>query len=549
MIARIGWKQALVEQLGAFGHEAWLDFKSSPTFRKAWRTAGAEQEETVAWIERQVADAAPDRHRFLNDFCEHLAWSLCLLMSPAFVNKGPNPVGRSVLDGLATAFGSIPEYSKSKDEALRRLNEITDQIPLMMEELARHGRQMEFISYLTSDKFEALLKASPIREGYLLPLLSMAFTLLAAFGTFERDRFNQQKLIFLEQTLNSSGISGSTAASTLEQVAHWIGNIDFEQTSRLRAFELIREMHEAISQYAGHGDSMTPNYEARDKAGELQPAQLDGEFDKVLAELNEMIGLHNVKREIISLANYIKVQRLRAVRNLKQSKISLHLVFSGNPGTGKTTVARIVARLYKALGVLSLGHLVETDRSGLVVGYIGQTATNTKKVVESALNGVLFIDEAYSLVKDAAWDFGPEAIETLLKLMEDHRERIVVIVAGYSDPMADFIASNAGLQSRFTRRIAFEDYSAEEMLQIFEKTAADHSFQLTPGAARALLMYFSSVEGDDGFGNGRGVRNTFENATVRHANRIATLQNLSDDDLTTLTEEDVQFYPLPEVAE
>ena len=541
MTAGTDWKQALVEQLGSFSHEAWLDYQSSPTFRRAWSTAGTEQAEMVAWIERQVANTHPDREQFLHDFCDQLAWYLCALMSPGLINKGQNAIADSVLDGFATALGSIPEYSKSKREAIRRLIEITDHFPLMLEELAKNGRETKYISYVASDKLATLLTASPLGDGYLLPLLSIAITLLAAFGTFERDRFNIQTHTFIVETLKSARLSAFAASNALEEVASRIDQIGFERAELLRSEQIIRTMREAVNSYGGHAAPNEPAKRESNKQGTYPPraADSDGEFAKALAELNKMIDLDNVKREIISLTNYIKVQRLRAARNLKQSPISLHLVFSGSPGTGKTTVARIVAKLYKALGVLSSGHLVETDRSGLVVGYVGQTATNTKKVIESALDGVLFIDEAYSLVKDAPWDFGPEAIETLLKLMEDHRERLVVIVAGYSDPMADFIASNPGLQSRFTRRIEFEDYSAEEMLQIFEKRAADHSFLLTPAAADALLKYFSSVEGDDGFGNGRGVRNTFENATVRHADRIAALQNPSDCDLTTLAEADV----------
>jgi SpoVK/Ycf46/Vps4 family AAA+-type ATPase len=543
MIARSSWRHTLVEQLGAFSHEAWLDYQSSLTFRRAWSTAGTEQAEMVAWIERQVANTHPDREQFLHEFCDQLAWYLCALMSPGLINKKQNPTADAVLDGFATALGSIPEYSNSKRDAIRRLTEITDHFPLMLEELAKSGRATEYISYVASDKIAILLTASPLGDGYLLPLLSIAITLLSAFGTFERDRFNIQTRTFIVETLKSARVSAFAANNALEEVASRIDQVGFERAELLRSEQIIRTMREAVSSYGGHAASNGPTKRESNnqKTHPLGAAESEGELSKALNELNEMIGLANVKREIISLTNYIKIQRLRATRNLKQSPISLHLVFSGSPGTGKTTVARVVAKLYKALGVLSSGHLVETDRSGLVVGYVGQTATNTKKVIESALDGVLFIDEAYSLVKDAPGDFGPEAIETLLKLMEDYRERLVVIVAGYSDPMADFIASNPGLQSRFTRRIEFEDYSAEEMLHIFEKRAADHSFRLHPAAADALLRYFSSVEGDDGFGNGRGVRNTYENATVRHADRVAVLQNPSDHDLTTLAEADVNF--------
>ncbi|MET4200742.1 AAA family ATPase [Bradyrhizobium sp. LA6.12] len=538
MTARSDWKDTLAKQLSALSEESWLDYQSSPTFRRAWSTAGVEQVEMVAWIERQIANTPPDREQFIHEFCDQLAWYFCALMSPGLINIGQNAIADAVLDGFAAALGSIPEFAESKREAIRRLTEVTDHFPLMLETLAKNGREEEYISFVASDKLAALLAASPLGDGYLLPLLSVAITLLAAFGQFERDRFNMQANAFITETLKSAGLRAFAATNALTEVASRINQIGFERPELLRGEQIIRTMREAVTSYEGHAD---PRQSAKRELVQQKAAASDSELAQALAELNEMIGLDAVKREIISLTNFIKVQRLRAARNLKQSPISLHLVFSGSPGTGKTTVARIVAKLYKALGILSSGHLVETDRSGLVVGYVGQTATNTKKVIESALNGVLFIDEAYSLVKDAPWDFGPEAIETLLKLMEDNRDRLVVIVAGYSDPMAAFIASNPGLQSRFTRRIEFEDYSADKMLHIFEKRAAEHGFRLTPAAADALLKYFSLVEGDDGFGNGRGVRNTFERATVRHADRIAALRDPGDYDLTTLTEADVDF--------
>jgi AAA+ superfamily predicted ATPase len=266
----------------------------------------------------------------------------------------------------------------------------------------------------------------------------------------------------------------------------------------------------------------------------------DDEVSGILSELTEMIGLQAVKNEIVGLAKFIKVSRMRKVRGFKQAPISLHLIFTGNPGTGKTTVARLVAKLYKALGLLSKGHLVEVDRGGLVSQYVGGTAIKTKEVVESALEGVLFVDEAYSLYKETTWgDVGSEAVDTLLKLMEDHRGRLAVIVAGYTDKMTDFIASNPGLQSRFTRQIEFDDYTADEMLRIFERNAGDNSFELDPDARQTLLDHFQKIEGDSGFGNGRGVRNTFEAAIVAHANRIGGCPEASDDDLKLIVQEDV----------
>jgi stage V sporulation protein K len=300
-------------------------------------------------------------------------------------------------------------------------------------------------------------------------------------------------------------------------------------------------MSENIKEHAGNSD---PNSdpEALDTSkkqspqeplrGEVSLPDMDARVAETISELMEMVGLDGVKQQVISLANFIKIRRVREARGFKQAPISLHLVFAGSPGTGKTTMARLVARLYKELGVLSKGHLVETDRGDLVAGYVGQTATKTKAVVERALDGVLFIDEAYSLKTDAEWDLGPEAIETLLKLMEDNRDRLAVIVAGYTDRMAEFIASNPGLQSRFARQITFEDYTGEQMLKIFKQQAELQDLVLDSQAEKALLRYFDRVEGDDGFGNGRGVRNVLEAAIVRHANRVAAIQRSSDRDLT-----------------
>ena len=254
------------------------------------------------------------------------------------------------------------------------------------------------------------------------------------------------------------------------------------------------------------------------------------------SELDTLVGLASVKEEIKTLSNFIKIQQKRKEQGLKSSSVSYHCVFTGNPGTGKTTVARIVAQIYKDLGILSKGHLVETDRAGLVAEYVGQTAVKTNKIIDSALDGVLFIDEAYSLI-GTEQDYGKEAIATLLKRMEDNRDRLVVILAGYSKEMQDFINTNPGLQSRFNRYIDFPDYSAEELLQIFEKNVEKFDYKLEKEALVAMSEYFQhAVENKDAnFGNARFVRNIFEKTLEKQANRLSTDPDLDTNELTLIT--------------
>lgn len=262
-------------------------------------------------------------------------------------------------------------------------------------------------------------------------------------------------------------------------------------------------------------------------------------------ELDELIGLEDVKAEVHSLANFVKVQKQREKQGLKSPKLSYHLVFTGSPGTGKTTVARIIARIYKDLGILKRGHTVETDRSGLVAKYMGQTAQQTNHVVDSALNGVLFIDEAYSLVPDGnmSGDYGQEAISTLLKRMEDDRDRLVVIIAGYPKEMKRFIDSNPGLQSRFTRYINFPDYTSKELFEIFVKLyLKKNQYTITDDAAAYLRKSLDEAVAhkDRNFGNARYVRNVFEKAIQEQANRVSTLKNATAKDLTEITIEDIE---------
>ena len=261
-------------------------------------------------------------------------------------------------------------------------------------------------------------------------------------------------------------------------------------------------------------------------------------------ELDDLIGLGQVKEEVRTLANFVKVQKQREAQGLKIPKISYHLVFLGSPGTGKTTVARIVGRIYKDLGVLKKGHTVETDRSGLVAKYMGQTALKTDTIIQKAMNGVLFIDEAYSLVPEdgSGSDYGQEAISTLLKRMEDYRDSLVVIIAGYPDEMKRFIDSNPGLQSRFNRYISFPDYTSGELYDIFCMYMRKNQYTLTDEASDYLKQALSNAVAhkDRNFGNARYVRNIFEKAIQQQANRLSGQTDLSTEQLTELTQEDIQ---------
>ena len=274
---------------------------------------------------------------------------------------------------------------------------------------------------------------------------------------------------------------------------------------------------------------------------EEQEAKPREDIEQLKAELASYIGLTVVKAEVESLINLVKVNKLRREHELPTEDLSLHMVFSGNPGTGKTMIARLMSRIYHSLGILSKGHLVEVDRAGLVAGYVGQTAIKTREVIEKALGGVLFIDEAYALTTRGPQDYGQEAVETLLKSMEDHRDDLVVIVAGYVELMNDFVHSNPGLESRFNRFLYFPDYTVEEMAAIFNMRCKKAGYQLETGAPERLMQILKEESEDSiGFGNARGVRNLFEQAISRQANRLAKEDVLTRDQLMTLTKEDLE---------
>jgi AAA lid domain/ATPase family associated with various cellular activities (AAA) len=259
----------------------------------------------------------------------------------------------------------------------------------------------------------------------------------------------------------------------------------------------------------------------------------------LLAELDALVGLANVKGEVARLTSMLQVQQIRKERGLPTVEVSKHLVFSGNPGTGKTTVARLLSQIYRAIGVVSKGHLVETDRSKLVAGYVGQTALKTEETLQASLGGMLLIDEAYALARGGDNDFGREAIDTLVKFMEDHRDDLAIVAAGYIEEMKDFIDANPGLKSRFTRTVTFPDYTLDELVTIFVQLGDKSRYDCSDDALDKVRAMIDAEPRTRGFGNARYVRNLFETAVTHQAMRLAPLTDPSDEQLTTLTAADI----------
>ena len=424
------------------------------------------------------------------------------------------------LDGVATE-------QLDQDAALEAFNLVCGLLPL-------DGRVSD------DELWEVLGAFSPLLETRLAGATPDA---LRASGLVDAQRgFADRPSALFEVLLAADAKGGSAHArayySAAVEVAFAVAAIDLHTSqAELDAIEDFRTMLlGAIERMEASRPGPHAAPDVPDAPSGVEPPR---PIDDLLAELDALVGLDGVKHEVKLVTNLLRVQRIRAERGLPVLDQSRHLIFTGNPGTGKTTVARLLAQIYRTLGVVQRGHLVETDRAGLVAGYVGQTAPLVQARFDEADEGVLLVDEAYSLVRGGERDFGREAIDTIVKLIEDRRDRIVVVMAGYPDEMHELIEANPGLRSRFPKVIHFPDYTTDELLLIMDSLGERGGYRMSPGARARARIWLDAIERDKGFGNGRTARNLFEHAVATQATRLAPVEAPTDDQLTTLEADDV----------
>ncbi|COE07717.1 AAA family ATPase [Bacillus cereus] len=405
-----------------------------------------------------------------------------------------------------------------------------------------HLQSMEFVTEEHVDHFNYLFDEDYTES--MLHDMAMAITETADIPDLIQGYLVQiTNIDFL--TFRRTGIELGEVSKAFIRAVEYIGtefywiamndNIKMIHDGRVEILEA--SMIAILEEFVASGESVE---ETTVKIGQVESIVQDYTFEELMEQLNRLIGMPQLKQDIQNIVNLIKIQQMRSSKGMKTVAMSRHLVFTGNPGTGKTTVARLLSQIYRKLGILNSGHLVEVDRAGLVAGYVGQTAIKTDEVIKKAIGGVLFIDEAYTLSND---DFGKEAIDTILKRMEDYREELIVIVAGYPDKMLSFIQSNPGLESRFNKYIQFDDYLPQELVQIFEMMCVEQNYCVDQEALDKVYTYAEKqfTNRNDNFSNARLMRNVFEQTITNQANRlvVAPIENITEDELSLITVEDV----------